>query len=92
MVSATTAEDTKTKESEQNELSIFLLNMGEKDKETIFEQIEDLNISDDEKNRLKEGMLDSWENYPDNTNQDYLVAEEVLNLLIMTMIVTSLTL
>ncbi|WP_407356005.1 dockerin type I domain-containing protein [Methanolobus sp. WCC5] len=83
IVGAVVHNDTSDVETQHDALASFLLKVGDKDKELLFKYIEDSNLSQNEKADLKKGMLDAWERYPNNTEEDYLVAEKGLDIMVI---------
>nr|WP_321496945.1 hypothetical protein [uncultured Methanolobus sp.] len=81
IVCGTASENTSDSDKPYYALAGIMLNPKEDDKEIMMQWIDETEIiSEDEKPGLKQDLLDAWERFPDNTDEDLETAKLALDI------------
>jgi ABC-type Na+ efflux pump permease subunit len=75
------ADNTSDSEKPYYALAGFMLNPSDSDKELIMQRIDASDeLSGNEKTELKQDMIDVWDRYPDNTEEDLITVKKTLDI------------
>ncbi|WP_407283140.1 hypothetical protein V7O61_15075 [Methanolobus sp. WCC1] len=81
IVCGAVSEDTSDSDKAYYALASIMLNPKEDDKTTMMQWIDETELlSEDEKPELKQNLLDAWERFPDNTDEDLEAAKLALDI------------
>jgi hypothetical protein len=81
IVCGAVSEDTSDSDKAYYALASIMLDPKEDDKTTMMQWIDETELlSEDEKPELKQNLLDAWERFPDNTDEDLEAAKLALDI------------
>ncbi len=80
IVGGTATENGPDQEKGYYVMAGMMLNLEENDKELMLVWVEESDLSENEKTELKQGLIDAWERYPDNNEDDLNAAKKALDI------------